>query len=201
MKKMHRGLIWALIAGALTVSAVAPEAYAATSKAAAAKIAAAKAEAAKTEAASSSPMTPSSIGTFKSWTAWKGTDGSGAVCYVSAEPDTKKPDGLKRDPVHFLVVDRKGLGTKNEVQTLIGYPFKKDSKPSVSIDSKTYPMSVDGNGAWLASTGDEPGFVATMKKGHELTVKGTSQRGTSTVDTYTLSGVTAALSAIEKACS
>jgi len=155
-------------------------------------------------AAAAKPTTttaPTSIGTFKSWTAWTGQDANGLICYVSAEPTSSKPDGLNRDPVHFLVVHRKGLGTKNEVQTLIGYPLKKDSKPIATVDKKTYPMLADGNGAWLASTADEAGFVAAMKSGTTLTIKGTSQRGTETTDTYTLSGATAAMQAIDKACS
>jgi hypothetical protein len=47
---------------------------------------------------------------------------------------------------------------------------------------------------------DEPGFVAALKKGSKLVVHGTSSRGTKTTDTYSLSGVTAAMDAIDKAC-
>jgi len=186
MKSIPRELISAIIAGGfvfggLTVAAAAP--------------------AKKPADTSTASMTPTSIGNFNSWTAWSAKDSTGLICYVSAEPSSSQPDGVNRDPVHFLVVDRKGLGTKNEVQTLIGYDFKKDSKPSSSIDGKVYPMIADGSGAWLASTGDEPGFVAAMKRGKSLVVKGTSSRGTDTTDTYSLMGVTAALTAAEKACS
>lgn len=151
-------------------------------------------------AAAAASNGPTNIGTFKSWTAWTGNDSTGLICYISAEPSSSKPSGLNRDPVHFLIVHRKGLGTKNEVQTLIGYPLKKDGKPSAAIDGKSYAMIADGSGAWLASAGDEAGFVASLKKGTELVVKGTSQRGTDTTDTYSLAGVTAAMDAIDKAC-
>jgi hypothetical protein len=187
MKSMYRGLLAALLAGGFALSGLVP------AEAAAAKPAAAKPAAA--------PAAPTSIGTFKSWTAWTGTDSTGLICYISAEPSSSKPSGVNRDPIHFLVVHRKGLGTKNEVQTLIGYPIKKDSKPSAAIDGKSYPMIADGGGAWLASAADEAGFVATLKKGSNLVIKGTSQRGTDTTDTYTLAGVTAAMAAIDKACS
>ncbi|MGB1026239.1 MAG: invasion associated locus B family protein, partial [Rhodospirillaceae bacterium] len=39
-----------------------------------------------------------------------------------------------------------------------------------------------------------------MKRGRDMIVKGTSSRGTVTTDTYSLSGVTAAMNAIDKAC-
>jgi invasion protein IalB len=164
-------------------------------------LASAPALAAAAKPAAAAAAGPTSIGTFKAWTAWTGQDASGLICYVSAEPSASKPTGLNRDPVHFLVVHRKGLGTRNEVQTLIGYPIKKDSKPAANLDGKSYPMIAEGSGAWLASTADETGFVAALEKGSTLTVTGTSQRGTQTTDTYSLSGVTAAMQAVDKACS
>jgi hypothetical protein len=143
-----------------------------------------------------------SLGTFTDWNAWKGTDANGMICYISSAPKKSEPSGVNRDPVHFLVIYRKALGIKNEVQTLIGYPFNtKDAKASASVDGKSYPMVTEGSAAWLASAGDEPGFVEAMKKGRTLVVKGTSERGTDTTDTYSLSGVTAAMTAIDKACS
>ena len=39
-----------------------------------------------------------------------------------------------------------------------------------------------------------------MKTGSELTVKGTSWRGTETLDSYSLNGVSAALKKIDEAC-
>ena len=43
-------------------------------------------------------------------------------------------------------------------------------------------------------------LVDALKAGSQLTVRGTSQRGTDTTDTYSLSGVTAAMAEIDKAC-
>jgi hypothetical protein len=144
---------------------------------------------------------PTSLGRFNAWDAWQGTDANGIICYISSAPTDSQPKGANRDPIHFLVIHRKGLGTKNEVQTLIGYPFNTSNpKASAAVDGKTYPMVTEGGAAWLASAADEAGFVAAMKAGSSLVVKGTSQRGTNTTDTYSLGGVTAAMAAIDKAC-
>ena len=141
------------------------------------------------------------LGTFSAWTAWKGADANGEMCYISSQPEKSLPDGVTRSPIHFLVIHRKGLGTKNEVQTLIGYPFNTtDSDASATIDGKTYQMVTEGEAAWLASAGDEAGFVAALKAGSTLIVRGTSQRGTDTTDTYSLRGATAAMTEIDKAC-
>lgn len=141
------------------------------------------------------------LGTFKNWTAWKGTDANGEMCYISSQPQSTAPDGVTRSPIHFLIIHRKGLGTKNEVQTLIGYPFNSSSSnASATVDGRAFPMVTEGEAAWLASAADESSFVAAMKAGAQLIVKGTSQRGTNTTDTYDLGGVTAAMTEIDGAC-
>lgn len=181
---------------------------------------------------------PTDLGTFKSWTAWKGADENGAICFVSAAPESSEPKEvggkpINRDPPHFLIIHRErapavnadGTAAKdasgaavfrkvrNEVQTLVGYPMKATDNTffhQAIVDGKAYPMKsisddpatniVDSEAAWLASTDDESGFVTALKAGTQLVVKGTSGRGTQTTDTYSLSGVTAAMQAIDAAC-
>jgi len=144
--------------------------------------------------------TAEQLGTFSSWTAWRSSDANGVICYISARPETAESQGRPRGPISFLVIHRKGLGTKNEVQTLIGYTFGPDAKPTAAVDGRAYPMITEAEAGWLASTSDEPAFVAAMKKGSSLVVKGTSSRGTPTTDTYSLKGVTAAMTEIDRAC-
>ena len=169
---------------------------------------------------------PTNLGTFKAWTAWQGTDENGKICFISASPDKSEPTQINgkpinRDPPHFLIIHRDkapainpdGTAAKdkngnpvfkkvrNEVQTLIGYPFSKDQRPSASIDGRSFTMLAENSSAWLADAADEGSFLAAMKAGSLLVVKGTSARGTNTTDTYSLSGVTAAMDAIDKACS
>ena len=135
------------------------------------------------------------------WSAYTATDQSGQICFIIGEPIQSKPAGANRDPIKFLIVHRKGMGSKNEVQTQIGYPYNTtDAKASASIDGQSYVMAARGSTAWLASSSDEPGFVTAFKAGNQLVVRGTSQRGTNTVDTYSLSGATAAMNAIDAAC-
>jgi hypothetical protein len=147
------------------------------------------------------------LGTFKAWTAWTGSDTNGAMCYISASPDDWSPkevngSPVRRSPIHFLVINRKGLGTKNEVQTQVGYPFHPtNATVTATVDGKTFPMVTEGEAAWLAVEADEATFVEALKAGTKLTVNGTSQKGNKMVDSYSLSGVTAALGEIGKACS
>ncbi|WIY52790.1 invasion associated locus B family protein [Devosia sp. YIM 151766] len=141
------------------------------------------------------------LGTFNAWSAYTASDQSGQLCFIIGEPQRSEPAGVNRDPIKFLIVHRKGMGSKNEAQTQIGYPYNTtDAKASVAVDGRSYVMAARGSTAWLASSGDEAGFVAAFKAGNQMVVRGTSQRGTDTVDTYSLSGATAAMNAIDAAC-
>lgn len=152
--------------------------------------------------ASTAQAAANKIGTFNLWTAWTDKDSKGKICYISSQPQDAQPTNVKRSPIHFLVTHRKGSGKMNEVATLIGYPFKPGAEASATVDGKSYPMVTDSQqeAGWLASTADEPSFVNAMKRGSELVVRGISTRGTRTTDTYSLSGVTAAMNAIDKEC-
>jgi invasion associated locus B (IalB) protein len=120
------------------------------------------------------------------------------------------PDGTAAKDKNGNPVFRK---VRNEVQTLIGYPLQPTTSSTFHtavIDGKAWNMKSipddpatpikDNEAAWLASMSDEAGFVTAIKNGSSLVVNGTSLRGTKTADTYSLSGVTAAMQAIDKAC-
>ncbi|GHA24095.1 hypothetical protein GCM10007989_19680 [Devosia pacifica] len=142
-----------------------------------------------------------SLGTFGQWTAWKGTDDSGEICYISSQPGSSEPSNVNRGPIHFLIIHRKGMGVPNEVQTLVGYPLNTtDANASAAVDGTAYPMVIEGEAAWLASTADEAPFVRAFRAGSRLVVRARSERGTDTTDTYSLSGSADAMDAIDEAC-
>ena len=54
--------------------------------------------------------------------------------------------------------------------------------------------------AWFKTDQYDKKAINRMKKGHKLVVKGTSQKGTYSVDTYSLSGFTKAYNRINSLC-
>lgn len=142
------------------------------------------------------------VATHGYWTAWTDTDANGKICYISSTPQDSQPANVKRGAIHFIITHREGSNKRNEVATLVGYPFQPGGEASATVDGKAYPMVTDSaqEAGWLASTADEPSFVEAMKRGSELVVRGISTRGTRTTDTYSLSGVTAAMKEIDGAC-
>lgn len=143
---------------------------------------------------------PQLLGEFDDWAAYTYKAADTKVCYVSSRPKSSEPKNVKRDPAFFLVTHMPGRKVKGEVSTIIGYPFKKESNAELSIDTAKYTLFTNADGAWADSPATEKEIVAAMKAGKTLKLKGTSWRGTSTEDTYSLSGISAALAAIDKAC-
>ena len=78
--------------------------------------------------------------------------------------------------------------------------FGAQANVTATIDGKAFPMVTEGEAAWLAVEADEATFVEAMKAGSKLVVSGTSAKGNKMTDNYDLSGVTAALGEIAKAC-
>lgn len=143
---------------------------------------------------------PESLGVFNDWSAYTYKASDSKVCYVSSSPKGSEPKNVKRDPAFFLVTHMPGRKVKGEVSTIIGYPFKKETNAELTIDESKFTLFTNADGAWAESPATEKQIVTAMKAGKSLKVKGTSWRGTQTEDTYSLSGISAALAAIDKAC-
>ncbi len=144
---------------------------------------------------------PQQIGAFEDWVAYAYDAADSKVCYVSSTPKATEPKGVKRDPAFFLVTNMPGRKppVRGEISTIIGYPFKEGQPVKLTIDEATFEMFSKGDTAWV-DTGSDKKIVAAMKAGKSLKVQGTSWRGTTTEDSYSLKGISAALAAIDKAC-
>jgi hypothetical protein len=144
---------------------------------------------------------PTQLGIFSDWAAYSYKTAESKVCYVSSSPKSMAPKSVKRDPAFFLVTNMPGRkpAVKGEVSTIIGYPFKEGAIVKLTIDDQSFDMFSKGDTAWV-ETGADKQVVTAMKAGQTLTIKGTSWRGTKTEDSYSLSGISAALAAIDKAC-
>jgi hypothetical protein len=149
------------------------------------------------------PSGATSILASKSWTAYKSGDGAGKMCFVASQPtDTKyDPPGVKsRDPAYFMITTIPGKKIRNEASTIIGYKFKGGAKVTVDVGGTKFTMFTENDNAWIENPADESALVNAMRAGSTMSVQGTSSRGTVSTDTYSLSGVSAALDAIAKEC-
>lgn len=148
---------------------------------------------------------PVSLGQFKDWSAYTtNTDSYGKVCYALAQPKSSDPRNVKRDPVYFLISDWPGRKTKAEPEVVPGYQYKDNSKVTVQVGSDKFQLFTKNDGdsgsAWVQETSDEARLIDAMRRGQEAIVTGTSSRGTLTRDSFSLSGISAALDKIHQSC-
>lgn len=140
------------------------------------------------------------LGVHESWVAFAYETTKGKVCYIVSQPQDSEPKNVRRDEIYFMITHRPAQKVRNEVMTIIGYPFKKDSNVSAEVDTTKFTMFTNGDGAWVEKSSTEDAIVDAMKRGVKLVIRGTSWRGTKTVDEYSLKGVTAALDQIGAEC-
>ena len=118
-------------------------------------------------------------------------------CYIgSLAINSDIPEGKKRGDVYILVY-RINRNPEAIVQINSGYPYKDGEPVNVRIDEKNYEFYADEDSAW---TNNDNKVIYAMKKGIKLNVHGISQRGTKTIDTYTLNGFTSAYNKLTKDC-
>ena len=167
------------------------------------KPAAAPAKPAATAAApAAGDAQPTLLGQYGDWGAYTASPGGNKVCFALAKPKTTKtePEARKRDPSYVFVSTRPADKVKNEVSVIIGYPFKTNSDATAEIGTAKFAMYTQSDGAWIKNAGEEARMVDAMRKGADLTVKGTSGRGTQSTDQYSLKGLAQALDKIEQEC-
>jgi hypothetical protein len=145
---------------------------------------------------------PTLLGQYGDWGAYTASPGGNKVCFALAKPKTTKmePAGRNRDPAYLFVSIWLDRNVKNEVSVIIGYPFKSSSDATAEIGTAKFAMYTQNDGAWIKNVAEEARMVDAMRKGVDLTVKGTSGRGTQSTDQYSLKGLAQALDKIEQEC-
>jgi len=145
---------------------------------------------------------PNLLGQYGDWGAYTASPGGHKICFALAKPKTSttEPPGRSRDQSYMFVSNRPAENVKNEVSVMIGYPFKTTSDATAEIGGAKFAMYTQNDGAWIKNVAEEARMVDAMRKGSDLTVKGTSGRGTQSTDQYSLKGLAQALDKVEQEC-
>ncbi len=139
------------------------------------------------------------LGKFKDWTAHSYSEPDSKVCNIWSRPIGTKPDNVRRGDIYAFVTHRPGVNSRSAISFQMGYPLRAGEPVSLQIGNRKFTLSAEGEAAF-AAVKDEPAIANAMRRGNRMVVRGVSTRGTRTTDTYSLSGVTAAHNAINKAC-
>ena len=141
------------------------------------------------------------IGKFKDWEVMVMSETSGKVCFAQSTPVLQAPKKNKRD-ARLFVTFRPGEKIKNEISTTSGYKFNKNNTVLATSGNNKFKFDIKQEGfAWMTSNKKENIMVKVMKKGSRIMVSGYNDKGSQTIDHYSLLGFTKAYSTAKKACS
>lgn len=127
-------------------------------------------------------------------------------CWAVAAPKetVNSRDGrvvaVTRSQMLLMTFFRPASGVSAQVTFTGGYPFAPDSTVNLNVDGNDFELIVQGEWAWPENIDQDAKIVSALKAGAEAVVTGRSARGTTTKDTFSLKGYTAAVTEAETRC-
>lgn len=137
---------------------------------------------------------------FRDWSVYVHEDSSGRICFVTSEPIKQEGNFARRGRPRLFVTQFGGDRPRQEVSVDPGYTYRKGSTVEAVIDGARFELFTDRDRAWARSSEDDAKIIAAMRRGNQMTVRGTSVRDTWSLDTYSLAGFSAALKAMVEIC-
>jgi invasion protein IalB len=133
------------------------------------------------------------------WDATVRTVGKERVCYISSLPKKSTGKYKKRGEVSVLIAHWPKRKRWGEITVNAGYRFKAKSEVVIRIGSDDFRLFTSGQQAY-AYKGEDAKLVRAMRAGATMIIAGESAKGTRTIDTYSLDGISAALKDIDAEC-
>ena len=141
------------------------------------------------------------IGKYKDWEAMVVTSDTGKVCFAQSLPVLQAPKSNNKRDAKLFISFWPSEKTINEISVTAGYEFNSNSVIAQSGKNK-FKFDIKEQGfAWIADTKVESRMIKKMKKGSRIMITGHNQKGSQTIDHYSLLGFTKAYNTIKKACS
>ena len=140
------------------------------------------------------------VGKFKDWETIVIVEQTGKVCFAQSIPVLQAPKSNIRD-ARVFVSFRPGEKVINEVSITSGYEFNNKNSITATSGKSKYKFDIAQEGfAWIANNKVENKMIKTMKKGSRIMITGYNQKGSQTIDHYSLLGFTNAYNAAKIAC-
>ncbi len=140
------------------------------------------------------------VGKFKDWEAMVIYEPSGKVCFAQSSPKLQAPKSKKRNAKLFVTF-RPEDNITNEVSVTPGYEFNNKNSVLATSGKSKFKFDIKEQGfAWIADNKIEIKMIKRMKKGSRIMIMGYDQKGSQTIDDYSLLGFTKAYNAAKKAC-
>ncbi|MCW5729545.1 MAG: hypothetical protein KIT20_02210 [Alphaproteobacteria bacterium] len=148
---------------------------------------------------------PRSLGSFDAWDAYVQGEGRTRVCFAVSRPTETLPKDARRGEIYAMVSHRPAERVQSEINISFGYPLRREARAEAQIGAAKFALAVfegkdyESHG-FAPDAAQDKEMAEQIARGAQMVVRGTSQRGTATTDTYSLKGASAALKAIAEAC-
>ena len=141
------------------------------------------------------------IGKYKDWESMVVMEDTGKVCFAQSSPILQSPKSNNKRDAKLFISFRPADKIIDEVSVTAGYEFNSNSVSAQSGKNK-FKFDIKEQGfAWIADTKIEFRMIKRMKKGSRIMITGYNQKGSQTIDHYSLLGFTKAYNSSKKACS
>lgn len=134
------------------------------------------------------------------WQAFSSQQGRSKVCYALSKAESRLPANLKDVEGLLFISSRPAEGVRNEISFVMNFDLKENVEHQAVIGSEQFSLVAKGQNMWLKNPAEEPRMLDAMRKGSALEIKGTSKRGNTTSDKYSLAGLTQVVKRAEDAC-
>ena len=141
------------------------------------------------------------MGTHKDWDTYVINSGTSKVCFAQSKPVLQAPKKSQRDARLFITF-RPGEKITNEISITAGYEFNTKNSITATSGKNKYKFDIaQEEFAWMTDNKRENKMIKIMKKGSRIMITGYNQKGSQTIDHYSLLGFTKAYNATKANCS
>tara|TARA_B100000780_G_C20784938_1_gene311707 strand:+ start:11 stop:517 length:507 start_codon:yes stop_codon:yes gene_type:complete len=141
------------------------------------------------------------LGTHKDWETYVINNEKGKVCFTQSKPVLQSPKSNLREARLFISF-RPGEKIADEISVTGGYEFNKQNSITAKSGKNKYKFDITQESfAWMTSNKQEKKMIKIMQKGSRIMVTGYNQKGSQTIDHYSLLGFTKAYKATKANCS
>jgi invasion protein IalB len=141
------------------------------------------------------------MGTHKDWETYIVKSATGKVCFAQSKPVLQAPKKNLREARLFISF-RPEEKIADEISVTGGYEFNKQNSITATSGKNKYKFDiVQESFAWMTSNKLEKKMIKIMQKGSRIMVTGYNQKGSQTIDHYSLLGFTKAYKATKANCS
>jgi hypothetical protein len=139
------------------------------------------------------------VDTYGDWTLLTDSASPHLFCFVTSEPKSSAPKDAPREAPRAYISAWPKDGIRGEVSFRMGFKIKKNAPATASVGPGGFKLFGSNDHAFVSDSTQELKLIEAMRKGNTMTVAVASDHGTVT-DTYSLSGVVAALQKLQDAC-